>query len=59
MGVGFLLESEARPAGREVDYDTHQSALDEALEEMLFSGGSLNLNLLGGSNIGFRVQDAS
>jgi ATP-dependent 26S proteasome regulatory subunit len=37
----------------------HQSALDGALEEMLFSGGSLNLNLLGGSNIGFRVQDAS
>jgi len=37
----------------------HQSALDGALEEMLFSGGSLNVNLLGGSNIGFRVQDAS
>jgi hypothetical protein len=36
-----------------------QSALDGALEEMLFSGGSLNLNLLGGSNIGFRVQDGS
>jgi len=37
----------------------HQSALDGALEEMLFSGGSLNLNLLGGSKIGFRVQDGS
>ena len=37
----------------------HQSALDGALEEMLFSGGSLNLKLLGGSNIGFRVQDGS
>lgn len=38
---------------------SYQSALDGALEEMLFSGGSLNLSLLGGSNIGFRVQGAS
>ena len=30
----------------------HQSALDGALEEMLFSGRSLSVNLLGGSNIG-------
>jgi len=36
-----------------------QSALDSALEEMLFQGGMLNLKLLGGSSLGFKMQDAS
>lgn len=34
-----------------------RSAVDGALEEMLFRGGSLNLKLLGGSGIGFKPED--
>jgi ATP-dependent 26S proteasome regulatory subunit len=34
-----------------------RTALDGALEEMLFHGGSLNLKLLGGSGLGFKPQD--
>lgn len=34
-----------------------RSAVDGALEEMLFRGGSLNLKLLGGTGIGFKPED--
>jgi hypothetical protein len=36
-----------------------QAALDGALEEMLFQGGMLNLKLLGGSCLGFKMHDVS
>jgi hypothetical protein len=35
----------------------HQRAIDGALEEMLFSGGALNLKLLGGSSAGLGSGD--
>jgi len=38
------------------DGTLQQSAVDGALEEMLFHGGSLNLTLLGGSGLGFKQQ---
>ena len=41
------------------DGTLQQSAVDGALEEMLFRGGSLNLKLLGGSGLGFKHQDAA
>jgi hypothetical protein len=41
------------------DGTLQQTAVDGALEEMLFHGGSLNLKLLGGSGLGFRHQDGA
>jgi ATP-dependent 26S proteasome regulatory subunit len=34
-----------------------KDSLDGALQEMLFKGGSLNLKLIGGSGLGFKLQD--
>jgi hypothetical protein len=36
-----------------------QVALDSAMEEMVFSGGALNLKLLGGSNAEFDSTEQS
>ena len=45
MGVGFLLESEARPPGREVDHDTTRKAVKADKISVLARGGGLRLRL--------------
>jgi cell division protease FtsH len=57
--AAFIKELMRRCAQQQVEIGENghleQTAIDTALDQMLFQGGKLNLKLLGGSGIGFNV----